>query len=167
MTRNGHEVKVGVITVPSFYQDYDASRAGAKDYRSTTRDVQRLHRKRIAGAHRELGHRGSGVPRRERPRELIAQGTTGVLREKREDARKSRAGDHTLVGDAGELFHQISEYFDFNLIARSESDMAALAGHHRLARPVIDKGACAEPRTGDRGRTVRGEQHERPAWDLE
>jgi carboxyl-terminal processing protease len=41
-TRNGREVKVGVITVPSFYQDYDASRAGAKDYRSTTRDVQRL-----------------------------------------------------------------------------------------------------------------------------
>jgi len=40
--RNGHEVKVGVITVPSFYQDYDASRAGAKDFRSTTRDVQRL-----------------------------------------------------------------------------------------------------------------------------
>jgi carboxyl-terminal processing protease len=28
--------------VPSFYQDYDASRAGAKDFRSTTRDVQRL-----------------------------------------------------------------------------------------------------------------------------
>jgi carboxyl-terminal processing protease len=40
--RNGREVKIGVITVPSFYQDYDASRAGAKDYRSTTRDVQRL-----------------------------------------------------------------------------------------------------------------------------
>jgi carboxyl-terminal processing protease len=40
--RNGRDVKVGIITVPSFYQDYDASRAGAKDYRSTTRDVQRL-----------------------------------------------------------------------------------------------------------------------------
>jgi carboxyl-terminal processing protease len=40
--RNAHDVKVGVITVPSFYQDYDASRAGVKDYRSTTRDVQRL-----------------------------------------------------------------------------------------------------------------------------
>ncbi|MFI4891762.1 MAG: carboxy terminal-processing peptidase, partial [Steroidobacterales bacterium] len=40
--RNGRQVKVGVITVPSFYQDYDASRAGAKDFRSTTRDVQRL-----------------------------------------------------------------------------------------------------------------------------
>jgi carboxyl-terminal processing protease len=42
VVRNGHEVKVGIITVPSFYQDYDASRAGAKDFRSTTRDVQRL-----------------------------------------------------------------------------------------------------------------------------
>ena len=42
VVRNGHEIKVGVITVPSFYQDYDASRAGAKDFRSTTRDVQRL-----------------------------------------------------------------------------------------------------------------------------
>jgi carboxyl-terminal processing protease len=40
--RNGRDVKVGIITVPSFYQDYDASRAGVKDYRSTTRDVQRL-----------------------------------------------------------------------------------------------------------------------------
>ena len=40
--RNGHDIKVGIITVPSFYQDYDASRAGVKDYRSTTRDVQRL-----------------------------------------------------------------------------------------------------------------------------
>jgi carboxyl-terminal processing protease len=40
--RNGHDMKIGIITVPSFYQDYDASRAGSKDYRSTTRDVQRL-----------------------------------------------------------------------------------------------------------------------------
>jgi carboxyl-terminal processing protease len=40
--RNGRDVKVGIITVPSFYQDYDASRAGVKDFRSTTRDVQRL-----------------------------------------------------------------------------------------------------------------------------
>jgi carboxyl-terminal processing protease len=42
VVRNGKEIKVGIITVPSFYQDYDASRAGVKDYRSTTRDVQRL-----------------------------------------------------------------------------------------------------------------------------
>ena len=40
--RDGRQIKVGVITVPSFYQDYDASRSGAKDFRSTTRDVERL-----------------------------------------------------------------------------------------------------------------------------
>ena len=40
--RNGRDIKVGIITVPSFYQDYDASRSGVKDFRSTTRDVQRL-----------------------------------------------------------------------------------------------------------------------------
>ncbi|HVC00607.1 MAG TPA: carboxy terminal-processing peptidase [Steroidobacteraceae bacterium] len=40
--RGGREVKIGVIKVPSFYQDYDANRAGVKNYRSTTRDVKRL-----------------------------------------------------------------------------------------------------------------------------
>jgi carboxyl-terminal processing protease len=42
VNRGNRDIKVGVITVPSFYQDYDASRAGDKNFRSTTRDVQRL-----------------------------------------------------------------------------------------------------------------------------
>ncbi|XHS80549.1 carboxy terminal-processing peptidase [Burkholderiaceae bacterium UC74_6] len=33
---------VGVITLPSFYEDVDGLRKGDKDYRSTTRDVARL-----------------------------------------------------------------------------------------------------------------------------
>ena len=40
--RGDQEYKVGVIDVPSFYQDYDARVSGDKDYRSTTRDVARL-----------------------------------------------------------------------------------------------------------------------------
>jgi carboxyl-terminal processing protease len=40
--RGDQEFKVGVIDVPSFYQDYDAKVSGDKDYRSTTRDVARL-----------------------------------------------------------------------------------------------------------------------------
>ena len=40
--RGDQEFKVGVIEVPSFYQDYDARVSGDKDYRSTTRDVARL-----------------------------------------------------------------------------------------------------------------------------
>ncbi len=38
-----HEgVKIGIIDVPSFYQDYDARQRHEKDYRSTTADVARL-----------------------------------------------------------------------------------------------------------------------------
>jgi len=40
--RGDRDVLIGVITVPSFYQDYDARTAGDKDYRSTTRDVRKL-----------------------------------------------------------------------------------------------------------------------------
>jgi len=41
-TRGDEAVHVGVIDVPSFYQDYQARVAGESDYRSTTRDVRRL-----------------------------------------------------------------------------------------------------------------------------
>jgi carboxyl-terminal processing protease len=40
--RDDREIRVGVIEVPSFYQDYDARVNGEKDFRSTTRDVSRL-----------------------------------------------------------------------------------------------------------------------------
>jgi carboxyl-terminal processing protease len=36
------DVNIGVITVPSFYQDYNARAAGDRNYRSTTRDVRKL-----------------------------------------------------------------------------------------------------------------------------
>jgi carboxyl-terminal processing protease len=40
--RGDRELTVGVINVPSFYQDFEAKSAGEKNYRSTTRDVARL-----------------------------------------------------------------------------------------------------------------------------
>lgn len=40
--RNGKDIKVGVITVPSFYQDYEANQRHDPNYRSTTRDVRKL-----------------------------------------------------------------------------------------------------------------------------
>jgi len=42
LKRGDHELRVGVISVPSFYQDFQARVAGDADYRSTTRDVRRL-----------------------------------------------------------------------------------------------------------------------------
>jgi carboxyl-terminal processing protease len=40
--RNGRGIRVGVVSVPGFYQDVQAQSQGDKDYRSTTRDVKRL-----------------------------------------------------------------------------------------------------------------------------
>ena len=40
--RGEGELTVGIINVPSFYQDFEAKTSGAKDYRSTTRDVRKL-----------------------------------------------------------------------------------------------------------------------------
>jgi carboxyl-terminal processing protease len=39
---DGRTYKIGVITVPSFYQDFAARSRGEKDYTSTSRDVARL-----------------------------------------------------------------------------------------------------------------------------
>jgi carboxyl-terminal processing protease len=42
LKRGDRELKVGVIAVPSFYQDFQARMKGDAEYRSTTRDVHRL-----------------------------------------------------------------------------------------------------------------------------
>lgn len=41
-TLNGETIKVGVITIPSFYMDFDAAQKGDPNYGSTTRDVRKL-----------------------------------------------------------------------------------------------------------------------------
>jgi carboxyl-terminal processing protease len=40
--RNGKNLKLGVITLPTFYMDFEAYQKGDPNYTSTTRDVQRL-----------------------------------------------------------------------------------------------------------------------------
>jgi carboxyl-terminal processing protease len=42
INRGNENYRVGVISVPSFYQDFDARSRGEADYVSTTRDVERL-----------------------------------------------------------------------------------------------------------------------------
>lgn len=39
---NGKNLKLGVITLPNFYMDFDAYQKGDQEYKSTTRDVKRL-----------------------------------------------------------------------------------------------------------------------------
>ena len=42
MDNNGKNYKIGVVDVPTFYIDFAAYQRGDKDYRSTTRDVDKL-----------------------------------------------------------------------------------------------------------------------------
>ncbi len=42
LQRDGHTYKIGIITVPSFYNDMEDSGSGAGENRSTTHDVRRL-----------------------------------------------------------------------------------------------------------------------------
>ncbi|MBC8111853.1 MAG: carboxy terminal-processing peptidase, partial [Verrucomicrobia bacterium] len=42
VNHKGKNYKLGVITVPSFYNDYEGAKRGDKDYKSTTRDVRKL-----------------------------------------------------------------------------------------------------------------------------
>ncbi|MBK8536306.1 MAG: carboxy terminal-processing peptidase [Candidatus Competibacteraceae bacterium] len=39
---DGRDLRIGTITIPAFYSDFDAARRGDPNYRSTTRDVRRL-----------------------------------------------------------------------------------------------------------------------------
>ncbi len=64
ITRDGQKLKVGVITVPGFYQDIAAQSAGDENYRSTTRDVRRLieelEKEHIDGLVLDLRQNGGG-----------------------------------------------------------------------------------------------------------
>ena len=42
VTINDNLFKIGVIKIPSFYQDYEARNRGEEDYKSTSRDVKKL-----------------------------------------------------------------------------------------------------------------------------
>nr|MBO2513333.1 tail-specific protease [Gammaproteobacteria bacterium] len=61
---DGQELKIGVITVPSFYQDFNARSRGDTEYMSTSRDVARLIRELeaegIVGLVMDLRQNGGG-----------------------------------------------------------------------------------------------------------
>lgn len=62
--KDGKDMRLGVITLPSFYMDFDAYQKGDPNYTSTTRDVQRLIKElqaeNISGLALDLRNNGGG-----------------------------------------------------------------------------------------------------------
>jgi len=60
----GRKMTFGVIDIPAFYSDYEAKRAGDKDYKSTTHDVEKLVKElealNVDGIIIDLRHNGGG-----------------------------------------------------------------------------------------------------------
>lgn len=72
--QGGKIVKVGVISIPAFYLDFEALRRGDPDFRSSTRDTQRLLN------------------------ELIADGAEGIVIDLRDNGGGSLAEANALTG---------------------------------------------------------------------
>ncbi len=64
VTRDGQKFDIGVITLPSFYMDFEAYQKGDPNYNSTTRDVKRLvnelKAKEVDGILMDLRNNGGG-----------------------------------------------------------------------------------------------------------
>jgi carboxyl-terminal processing protease len=62
--KDGKDLKLGVITLPSFYMDFEAYQKGDPNYMSTTRDVQRLIKElqieKVDGIVLDLRNNGGG-----------------------------------------------------------------------------------------------------------
>ena len=62
---NGNDLKLGVITLPTFYMDFEAYQKGDSSYRSTTRDVKKLigqlKKEGVNGIVMDLRNNGGGA----------------------------------------------------------------------------------------------------------
>ena len=62
--KDGKEYKLGIITIPAFYINFEEARRGVKDYKSTTRDVrillQELKEEDVDGVMIDLRRNGGG-----------------------------------------------------------------------------------------------------------
>jgi carboxyl-terminal processing protease len=65
LDRSGETYRVGVITIPTFYADFQAMQAGDPNYKSTTRDVRRLldelKQQGVDGVVMDLRNNGGGA----------------------------------------------------------------------------------------------------------
>lgn len=64
LMKDGKPYRIGVVTIPKFYSDFEAQQRGEKDYKSTTRDVKKilaeLKEEKVDGVLIDLRNDGGG-----------------------------------------------------------------------------------------------------------
>ncbi len=163
VTRGGRTLKIGVITIPSFYQDVAAQNAGDENYRSTTRDVLRL-----LGELKTAGVDGMVLDLRDDGGGYLPEATAAHRPVHRQGPGGAAAGHHRQVEvlddpDAGVAYAgPLAVLVDRYSARASEIFAGALQDYHRayiLGQTHLRQGHGAEP---DPARPLVAEADERP-----
>src|SRR5690554_6344318 len=105
LERKGQDYRIGVITIPTFYADFQAMQAGDPNYKSTTRDVRRLINKLksdgVDGIVMDLRNNGGGALHEANDLVglFIDQGPTVQIRNANNDVQVLHDEDPTVVYD--------------------------------------------------------------------
>lgn len=132
VVHEGKHYKLGVITVPAFYLDFKAYRAGDPNYKSTTRDVKKLigelQKEKVDGIVMDLRNNGGGSLQEatELTGLFIDQGPTVLVRN----------GDgkvEVLADDEGGAFYKGPLAVLVNRLSASASEIfaGAMQDYHR------------------------------------
>ncbi|MBB3104131.1 carboxy terminal-processing peptidase [Azomonas macrocytogenes] len=132
LQQNGHDYKLGVIEVPAFYLDFKALRAGASDYKSTTRDVKKLidelQKEKVDGLVIDLRNNGGGSLQEatELTGLFIEQGPTVLV-------RNSDGRVDVLADESEEVYYKGPMAVLVNRLSASASEIfaGAMQDYHR------------------------------------
>jgi len=138
------KIKLGIIEVPTFYMDFEARMRGDENYRSTTRDVQRLIdelvAKKVAGIVIDLRANGGGSLSEATELTGLFIDTGPVVQVRNSQGRVQLERD-TESGVAYE--GPLAVLVDRNSASASEIFAAAIQDYHRglvLGEPTFGKG---------------------------
>jgi carboxyl-terminal processing protease len=161
VTRGGKDYKVGVITIPGFYEDTDARQQGQKDYTSTTHDVRRLlgelQAQKVDGVVIDLRNNGGGSLKEAEDLTglFVPQGPVVQIRDPDGDVQVADEDEDSGVVYAGPLTVLVNRF----TASASEIFAAAVQDYHRgvvVGSVTYGKGTVQQLR--DLNRVIPGDQ---------
>ena len=133
ITRGKKSYKIGVITIPGFYEDIDARMAGEKDYTSTTHDVRKLlgelEAQKVDGIVIDLRNNGGGSLKEAEDLTglFIPEGPVVQIRNPQGDVQVENEDEDSGVVYSGPLTVLVNRF----TASASEIFAAAVQDYHR------------------------------------